>query len=49
MTLKSTESYTIDLSKEFSKFSDTGKYFANLKKNDVDIISQFEVEHRGFF
>ncbi len=49
VTLKSTESYTIDLSKEFSKFSDTGKYFANLKKNDVDIISQFEVEHRGFF
>lgn len=48
VTLKSTESYTIDLSKEFSKFSDTGKYFANLKKDDVDIISQFEVEHRGF-
>lgn len=48
VTLKSTESYTIDLSNEFSKFSDTGKYFASLKKDDVDIISQFEIEHRGF-
>ena len=48
VTLKSTEVYTIDLSNEFSKFSDTGKYFASLKKDDVDIISQFEVEHRGF-
>ncbi len=48
VTLKSTEVYTIDLSNEFSKFSDTGKYFASLKKDDVDIISQFEIEHRGF-
>lgn len=49
ITLKSKESYTIDLSKEFSKFSDTGKYFASLKKDSVDIISQFQIEHRGFF
>ena len=49
VTLKSWETYTIDLSNEFSKFSDTGKYFASLKKNDVDVISQFEVEHRWFF
>lgn len=47
--LKSGEKYIVDFSNEFSKFNDTGKYFAHLKKNDIDIVYQFEIEHRGFF
>lgn len=49
ITIKSGESYKVDFSKEFSKFSEVGKYFVNLKKENLDVISQFEVEHRGFF
>lgn len=49
IVVKSWESYKVDFSKEFSKFSETGKYFVNLKKENLDVISQFEVEHRGFF
>lgn len=41
--------YIIDFSNNFSKFSETWKYFVNLKKDNIDIISQFEIEHRWFF
>jgi len=40
--------YIIDFSNDYSLFKETWKYFVNLKKDDVDIISQFDVENRGF-
>lgn len=49
ITLKSAEKYEIDFSNDFSKFNEVGKYYVNLKKNTVDVISQFEIEHRWFF
>lgn len=49
ITLKPTESYQLDFSKDFSKFNEVGKYYVNLKKDNIDIISQFEVSHRWFF
>lgn len=41
--------FLIDLSDEFSKFSETWKYYVTLKKDNIDVISQFEIEHRWFF
>lgn len=49
ITIKSTKNYIIDLSDEFSKFEQTWKYFATLKKDNIDIITQFEVNHRWVF
>lgn len=47
--IKSGETYLVDLSNEFSKFSETWKYYINLKKENIDVITQFEIEHRWFF
>ncbi|MDD5769814.1 MAG: YidC/Oxa1 family membrane protein insertase [Candidatus Gracilibacteria bacterium] len=49
IVIKSGETYKLDFSKDFSKFEDIGKYFINLKKDNIDVISQFEIENRGFF
>ncbi len=46
ITIKSQKSYTIDFSNEFKKFENTWTYYANLKKDSLDIISQFEIEHK---
>ncbi len=49
ITIKSWETYKLDLSKEFEKFSETWKYYVNLKKENIDVITQFDIEHRWFF
>lgn len=40
--------YIIDFSKNYSLFKETWKYYANLKKDNIDIISQFNIENRSF-
>jgi len=47
--IESGKTYKLDLSREFEKFSEIWKYYVNLKKENIDVITQFEVEHRGFF
>lgn len=49
ISINSGDNYVMDFSQEFSKFQETGKYFVTLKTDTIDVISQFEVEHRGFF
>lgn len=49
ITISSWSGYIVDLSNEFAKFSEAWKYYINLKKENIDIISQFDVEHRWFF
>lgn len=41
--------HILNLSNEFKKFSDVWVYYINLKKDNIDVLSQFEVEHRWFF
>lgn len=48
VTLASGSGYKIDLSQEFQKFSETGKYYVSLKKDSLEVITQFDIEHRGF-
>jgi YidC/Oxa1 family membrane protein insertase len=40
--------YIIDFSNDYSLFKEAWKYFVNLKKGDIDVISQFDVKNRGF-
>ncbi|MBW7955010.1 YidC/Oxa1 family membrane protein insertase [Candidatus Gracilibacteria bacterium] len=47
INIKPQKSYLVDFSDEFKKFENTGVYYANLKKDSLDIISQFEIEHKG--
>ncbi len=49
VSLPSRANYVLDLSKDFSQFSQIGKYYIQLKKDNIDILSQFEVVHRWFF
>lgn len=46
ITIKPQKSYLVDFSNEFKKFESTWIYYANLKKDSLDIISQFEIEHK---
>lgn len=48
-TIASGSSMVIDFWKSYEKFFDAGEYFAVLKANGKDVMTQFEVEHRGFF
>ncbi len=49
VTIDSWSWYILDLSEEFQKFSETWKYYVNLKKGEIEPITQFEIEHRWFF
>lgn len=40
--------YIVDFSNDYLLFKETWKYFVNLKKDNIDVISQFDVENRGF-
>lgn len=46
INIKPQKSYLVDFSDEFKKFENTWVYYANLKKDSLDIISQFEIEHK---
>lgn len=49
ITINSWTWFTLNLSNEFSKFSEVWTYYVNLKKDSIDTLTQFEIEHRWFF
>ncbi len=47
--LPSWSGYILDFSNRFAEFSEVWKYFIDLKKDNLDVISQFEISNRWFF